>query len=377
MATLKLMPGTLIQSTFDEVGFGHQYDTIEFAEGKYTVDKPIKLNSGTKLTGSVKSVLKLVNYATETVFPPMVPIFGQKGTTIEDIIIENICFDGNANNQLVKHGKGFHNFIGISKASPTNNPYGVEIRKITVKNSMGDGARLTNCKGVSFHDNTVIGCGHDGFYADKCTGVIACNNTITVRVNSGLRCRGSSNVLFNNNTVKQDPRVKPAYSPGIQVENSEHGVYCSRVTVSNNTISNTLGPGIWVIGTNNIASNAASNLLIEGNKIIGCGIMPANVKISGVGGIVIDGWDKVLVKNNTIVDCLGYGILIGDYVSTSEGTGYTAKLVGNNITGTRPSLYPGESSGEDVVNLIPSKYTVIQCGGSVVPSQKTPKKSTE
>jgi hypothetical protein len=368
MATLKLTPGTLIQSTFDKVGFGQQYDTIEFTEGNYTVNKPLKLNSGTRLTGSVKSVLKLENYVTETVFPPMTPIFGQKGTTIEDIIIENICFDGNANNQSVKHGKGFHNFIGISKTSPTNNPYGVEIRKITVKNSMGDGARLTNCKEVSFHDNTVIGCGHDGFYADKCTGVIACNNTITVRVNSGLRCRGSSNVLFSNNTIKQDPRVKPAYSPGIQIENSEQGVYCSGVTVSNNNISNTLGPGIWVIGTNNIATNAASNLLIEGNTIIGCGIMPAYEEISGVGGIVIDGWDEVLIKKNMIVDCLGYGILIGDYLSTSKGTGYTVKLAGNNITGTKPSLYPGESSGEDVVNLIPSKYTVKQCDEPLVSS---------
>ena len=68
--------------------------------------------------------------------------------------------------------------------------------------------------------------------------------------------------------------------------------------------------------------------------------MPYENKISGVGGVVVDGWNGE-IKNNTIDKCKGYGILAGSYLGSSAGSGYELEIARNIITGTKISAYPG------------------------------------
>jgi len=351
MSVLTFTPGTLQQSSFSKVGYGQKYESVYFTKGNYTVKNPIKLNSGTTITGDVGAVLNLIAKAPTSTFGVRVPIFGQVEKYIEDISIENIKFNGHADKQSVKHGKGYHNFIEFSRAK------NIKIQNVIIENTQGDGARFVDSVNIEYLQNTVLGCGHDGLYVDRCKNVLGQGNVTYLRSNSALRCKGSDNVIFRENTVLRTDDFSPAYSPGIQVQNTEVSETSKNIEICNNFISGTFGPGIWCAGFANKDIQAASGLNIHNNLITNCGNMPYGNKISGVGGVVVDGWNGE-IKNNTIDKCKGYGILIGSYLGSSAGSGYEIEVSRNIITNTKVSRYPGLYSGGAVVNLTPSKTTV-------------------
>jgi len=356
MATLTLTSGTLQQGSFDKVGDGFKYDELKLSKGSYVAARPYQMNSGTTITADPGAVITLAAGVSESLFPAMIPIFGQVTKSIEDITIENVIFDGNYLKQIVPHGKAFHNFIGLSNC--TN----LDIHGVTVKNSMGDGARIKDSEGIKFSGNTVLGCGHDGLFTDRCDGVEAWNNTIKVRINSGLRCKGSNHVSFHDNDIQRVSAYTPSTGPLIQVENSRANETTSNVSILNNYLANSWGPGIWAAGHTATATDAATGLTIKNNDIVGCGQMPATYALSGVAGIACDGWDDVLIQDNKITDCLGYGVVFGRYMTTSAGTGYKATVKNNTIQNTKKCNYPVASSGSAICNLVPEKYTVLEEG---------------
>jgi len=318
---LTLTSGTLKQSTFDKVGADLSHDTIFLTKGTYTAESPYELNPGTTITGDT-AIIKLISNAPTSDFSQLVPIFHCTGS---NFLFENITFDGNKDNQKVGHGKGYHNFIGANKAS------NITIKNLTMRNSQGDGARLTDSKNILFENNNLTKLGHDGLYVDRCTDVTASNNTIYTRANSGLRCKGSHAVTFKDNTIYG---TSEAYAPGMQIENSKADETSSNILIENNSIQDTLGPGIWVAGHTATDLKAASNLIIRNNTIINCGLMPKENHISGVGGIVADGFNLTL-EGNKIENCKGYGILFGKYLTSSANTGYIALLKNNSIKNTQ------------------------------------------
>lgn len=320
MASLELKTGALKQSSFDKTGTGSPYDSIILNES-YIVDTPIEIYSGTTITGT--GTITLVDNASTSEFPPMTPIFS--GENVSDISISGVTFDGRDKYQTVHHGQGFHNFIGLTDSSD------ISITGITAGNSQGDIARITDSSDIVYSGNAVKRCGHDGLYVDRCSWVEAFGNTTYTRVNSALRSKGSANVAFHDNLIFG---TSEGYSPGIQVENSRANETTSNVSIYQNIIQNTYGPGIWAAGTTSSDIDAASDLLIRNNLICSCGLMPAENKITGVGGMVIDGWDDVLIQNNTIDYCRGYSILFGRYLTNSNSSGYKATVSRNIITNT-------------------------------------------
>jgi len=90
--------------------------------------------------------------------------------------------------------------------------------------------------------------GHDGFYAIDCQNIEAWKNTITCRTNSGLRIWNSNHVKFHDNIIDSFYRWS-AGSPGILIQKTTGIV--NDIEVYNNTIHNTYGPGIWLLGYGN------------------------------------------------------------------------------------------------------------------------------
>jgi len=356
MATLTLTSGTLQQASFDKVGDGFKYDELKLSKGSYIAARPYQMNSGTKITADPGAVITLAAGVSESLFPAMIPIFGQVTKTIQDITIENVIFDGNYLKQVVPHGKAFHNFVGLSNC---NN---LDIHGVTVKNSMGDGARIKDSEGIKFSGNTVLGCGHDGLFTDRCDGVEAWDNTIKVRINSGLRCKGSNNVSFHDNDIQRVPAYTPSTGPLIQVENSRANESTSNVLIKDNYLANAQGPGIWAAGHTATATYAAKGLTIAGNTILNCGQLPAGQDdpslYHAIGGISCDGWNDVLIEDNYIDGNLGYGICFGSYITASAGTKYKAKVKNNTIKNTKKCYYPDGNPGCGIGNLLPAKYTV-------------------
>lgn len=364
METLILSEGTLRQSTFDKIGSGQRYNRVLFTEGKYTVDTPLKLNDGTIITAEKNVLITLKDNVNPNVFKKMVPIFGQKNSTIRDITIENIGFFGNDQNQdatptwrghsgtasPTRTGQGYHNFIGLKNGA------NITIRGIYVKKTLGDAARLTNCKGVRYYNNTVIECGHDGLYVDGGSDVEAWGNYTELRTNSAIRLRHVHyGHVHGNQTYNKVGGL--ASSPGFQFEVSHTSLTSSNILVENNYFEGTYGPAIWIISRLNPSVNAASKITIRKNTFYNCGNMK---HISGVGGLTIDGWNDIQILDNTFHSCKGYGVVFGPYVSgaVSAGKGYKAELRNNLFKDTQKSVTVGPGSGAAIANLIPDKYTV-------------------
>lgn len=342
---LTLTPGTLQQSTFSKVGDGCKYDGIELTatstKTTYTAAKPITLNPGTTITGDSDAIVQLVAKADPLIWRPSTPVFSFSG---DNYLFENFIFNGLANQQTVPWGKGYHDLFRGSLAS------NVTIQGMTIQNSMGDGARIIDSENINFLKNKVYGIGHDGFYVERCSGVEAYENIIYTRIDAALRCRGSSNVIFRNNWIYSNNKYTPRTGPGIiaQIDEFENSSSIN-VQIYENWIEGCEGPGMWIV-THSHDYSQDSDIKIFRNVIKDCGQMQAVNKLPGVAGICLDGWNAE-IYDNTFDGCCGAEIRIGNYMTTSIGTGYDVNIHGNILTNTKKARYPDKYSGIGLVNV--------------------------
>lgn len=341
--------GAAVNSALAKVGADYEYDELYFQKGVYTVDTPLQVNSDSKIYCEPGAVIELVDKAPSSVFKSMVPIFGQRETKISNVTIEGLSYNGRNRSQSVGAGDGFHNFIFFQNA--TN----IDVHGIHVQDSQGDGLRIKNGSKICYHDNYVYHCGHDGLYVDGGSDIEAYNNKTWLRTNSALRLRNVTNGNLHHNAI-YNMLGSISSGPGIQVENSA-GKKSKDITVQNNLIANTNGPGIWAINVGNTDPAAASGLTIKENSFILCGSEPAAVKVPGVAGIVSDGWNLNIEKNKFDL-CKGHAVMFGNYRGVAAGKGYTAVVKDNYISNTAKALSPGVGSGSGIANLVPDKYKV-------------------
>lgn len=342
---LTLTPGTLQQSSFSKVGDGCKYDGIELittsAKKVFTAKTPITLNTGTTISGDGKAVVQLIAKADPLIWKPSTPVFSFSG---DNYLFENFIFDGLADLQTVKWGKGHHNLFGGSLAS------NVTIQGMTIQNSMGDGARIVDSKNINFVKNKVYGIGHDGFYVERCSGVEAAENIIYTRIDAALRCRGSSDVTFRNNWIYSNDKYTPRTGPGIIAQIDETARSSStNVQIYENWIEGCEGPGMWIV-SHSYDYTKASDIEIYRNVIKDCGQMQAVNLLPGVAGICLDGWNAK-IYDNTLDGCYGAELRIGNYITTSQGSGYKVDIHGNILTNTRKAYYPDKWSGIGLVNI--------------------------
>lgn len=316
------------------------------------VSSPIRFYPAVKLVGN-GATFRLKDRVSTSTFPSMTPILGAKNSGVAGFEFSGLVFDGNSDNQTTTLGRGFHNFIGLSKASD------ILIHDCYIHDSMGDGARLTDVNNVLWSNNRICRCGHDALYVDKGSNIEACNNYTELRTNSAIRFRHVQNGYAHDNFVINKVQGK-ASCPGIQIENSTTGMASRNIVIETNEIRDTWGPGIWIVGLSNTSIFAASGLSIKNNLFVNCGNMDGDYHhIPGVGGIVADGWNDLDISYNTFDRCMGYGVAFGPYVSaTPSGEGYNAKVYRNIFTDTRKANTEGTASGMSVAKLT-SRYSSV------------------
>ena len=169
----------------------------------------------------------------------------------------------------------------------------IQVHDMYMHDGHGDGLRAERSSNIQFHNNTIYKLGHDGLYAIECQNVEAWNNSITCRTNSGLRIWNSNHVKFHDNVINSFFH-RSAGGPGIQIQKST-GVM-NDIEVYNNTIHNTYGPGIWLIGYgHSYPKEEAENVLIYNNIFYNTGTNP---NIDWVGGIVTSGFYNTFIENN-------------------------------------------------------------------------------
>ena len=295
-------------------------------------------------------------------FASSIPLIAPKyPTSAEGLYFHDIVFDGRRDTQKYaktecksrgknEWGQGYHNTIMLGALNNVkySNSTNCSFYNLEFYNSLGDGIRVEGGNGITVKDIKGRYGGHDVVCVAATKNAEVSGVEADLAVNVGVRFRSVTEGTIHD--CKLNGGTGIAYSPAIQIQSTAKNWRCSGVTVYNNYIHDTYGPGIWVAG-----SVPDNDTIIKNNLLLRCGQMPAANKISGVGAIVTDGFDAQ-IRNNTIVDSYGYGVLVGYYQMKSDITG-SVTVNRNIITGTRKSFYP-VSSDAGVANLTAGRYTI-------------------
>jgi hypothetical protein len=194
--------------------------------------------------------------------------------------------------------------------------------------------------------------------------VEAWNNDITCRTNSGLRIWNSNHVKFHDNEIDSFLHWS-AGGQGIQIQKST-GVM-NDIEVYSNTIHNTYGPGIWLIGYgDSYPKEEAKNVLIYNNIFYNAGTNP---NIDWVGGIVTSGFYNTFIENN-VFDGVYHAAIIQMYPLSStdlddstdlspQDTGYSTIVRNNIIVNTQARTKDPDGTGYAVINYLPETHTIV------------------
>ncbi|AKB18892.1 disaggregatase related repeat-containing protein [Methanosarcina sp. WWM596] len=315
----------------------------------YVIDAPLLIGSNTILEGDSDAVIKLVDHAGWDTMIPLIKQMSSSGITNVTIrgFEVDVNHDGNA--ELAK-GKGYYNIIYFLYSSD------VTVHDMYMHDGHGDGLRMRNSNNIKFYNNTVYKLGHDGMFAIECSNVEAWNNTITCRTNSALRVWNSNNVKFHDNFIDSFYHWS-AGGPGIQVERSKGDM--NNIEIYDNVITNTYGPGIWLIGTAGAYDKSLSNVYIHNNIFYGSGTNPS---IEWVGGILGSGFHNVLIENN-VFDGVHNAAVVNMYSTDTNtgpsGTGFTTTVRNNIIVNTVQRTKNAAGTGYGVINRLPSSHTIV------------------
>ena len=335
-----------------------QFSTVHLkGPNTYVISDSILIGSDTILEGDATAVIKLKNNADWPGSKPLITQIDSAG--IHGVTIKGFEINGNHdNNEDRKKGEGYYNMIHFLNS---NN---IKVHDMYMHNGHGDGLRVERSSNIQFYNNKVYKLGHDGFYAIDCQILEAWNNKITCRTNSGLRIWNSNHVKFHDNVIDSFYHWS-AGGPGILIQKTTG--FVNDVDVYNNTIHNTYGPGIWLIGYGESYSNEeAQNVHIHHNIFYNTGTNPS---IDWVGGIVSSGFYDTLVENN-VFDGVYHAAIIQMYPPTStgledsidlspQGTGYKTIVRNNIIVNTQKRTKDPDETGYAVINYLPETHTFV------------------
>lgn len=332
-----------------------QFTTVHLrGPNTYVISNSIFIGNNTILEGDPTAVIKLENKANWPAGKPMITEMNSTG--IHGVTIKGFEIYGNHdNNEDKKNGEGYYNMIHFLYSED------IQVHNMYMNNGHGDGLRVTNSSNIKFYNNKVYKLGHDGLYAIGCENVSAWNNCITCRTNSGLRIRNSNHVKFHDNMIDSFYNWSAGGS-GIQIEKSKNKV--NDVEVYNNTIHDTYGPGIWLIGYGEpYFKDDAKNVHIYHNIFYSTG---KNPRIDWVGGIVTSGFYDTLIENN-VFDGVYHAAIIHMYPKSVDysldlspkGMGYTTIVRNNIIVNTQKRKKDPGGTGYGVINYLPETHTFM------------------
>jgi hypothetical protein len=337
---------TKLQRLIDQTG--NTAANYVFSEN-IEINSLLRLYNNTEFSGDGVE-FRLMENAPTNPFGEQIPLIGPKSPkSCEGLKIHDIVFEGERDNQKYaprKEGKpwglGSHNFIGpgvISNPVPSNTA-NCEFYNLEFNNNLGDGIRVEGGTNILIHDIKAKRGGHDIICLSGVNYGEVYNLKADLAVNAAVRTRSAKKIKIHDCELNGDTGI--AFSPGIEIQSTADNWTSSDIEIYNNKIYRTFGPGVQVAGT--VKNNGLVS--IHNNLFVGCGAMPAGNEISGVGGVVFDGF-PVEIKNNTFYENLGYSILCGAY-NRSSTYSYESTIKNNIIIKTQKSLYPGIYSGTGI-----------------------------
>lgn len=358
-----------LQDALDHVGEGEEYDALHLKPGVYDIDDSVsstpygvlQANPGTIIEGELAAngrdptvILKLMDDAPTSIFGLQRGIIGFKSGISTGIDISKISFNGNKENQIVKSGAGYHNFIGGSRCKISN----VNVHDCYVHDSHGDGIRVGNGgSNIDIDNFNVDRCGHDAIYLEKITGGRIRDCKIILRANSAVRIRSSSDIEVSNVEAYTVSGVS-ANSPGFEIHsNNGDSTLLQDIRIHDCYIHGTHGPGLQLV---NNTSNVSEDIDIYNCLFKDCGQQQASAtNVNAVGGIIAEGIKKLRIFRNAFDGCQGYSVGITHYDLKSLTTDNTVIVENNIFMNTMKSYKSLPSDGTAIANMRPDTHTVI------------------
>jgi hypothetical protein len=338
-----------INQAFTHVTENPQFTTVHLkGPNTYVISESIFIGNNTLLEGDSTAVIKLKDKADWEVGKPLITQMNSTG--IHGVTIKGFEINGNHdNNEDKKKGLGYYNIIHFLNSKD------IKVHDMYMHDSHGEGLKTENSSNIQFYNNSIYKLGHNGLFAIDCLDIEVWNNKITCRTDCGLRVMNSNHVKFHDNVIDSFYHWS-AGGPGILVEKTIGVV--NDVDVFNNTIHNTYGPGMWLIGwSNSYPRNEAQNVHIYHNTFYNTGTNPS---IDWVGGIVTTGFYDTLIENN-VFDGVYHAAIIHTYptgthiyptyeghpVLEPQGTGYTTIVRNNIIVNTQKRTKNPDGTGTE------------------------------
>jgi len=338
-----------------------QFTTVHL-KGPYTyvISDSIFIGNNTTVEGDPTAVIKLIDNASWPVDKPL--ITQMDSNEIHGVTIKGFEINGNHDNNLDKeNGYGFYNMIHFCNSTD------IQVHDMYMHDGHGEGLKVERSYDVQFYNNTIYKTGHNALFAEGCQNLEAWNNNITIRTDCGLRVLNSNHVKFHDNVIDSFYHWSAGGS-GILVEKTTGVV--NDVEIYNNTIHDTYGPGIWLIGwLDSYPKEEAQNVHIFHNVFYNTSTNP-NIDLAG--GIITSGFYDTLIENNTF-DGVYHAAIIHmlptetPIYPTSEvrpslsstGTGHTTIVRNNIIVNTQKRKKDPEGTGYAVINYLPETYTFV------------------
>ena len=346
-----------INQALEYVAENPQFSTVHLkGPNTYVISDSILIGSDTVLEGDHTAVIKLEDNADWPSNKPLITQMDSAG--INRVTVKGFEINGNHDkNEDKKRGEGYYNMINFLDSK------NIDVHGMYMHDGHGDGLRVERCSNIKFYNNKVYKLGHDGLYAIDCQNVEAWKNTITCRTNSGLRIWNSNHVKFHDNVIDSFYHWS-AGGPGILIQKTTGIV--NDIEVYNNTIHNTYGPGIWLIGYgDSYSKKEAQNVHIHHNIFYTTGTNPS---IDWVGGIVTSGFYDTIIENN-VFDGVYHAAIIQMYPSSTDvddpidlspqGTGYKTIVRNNIIVDTQKRTKDPNETGYAVINYLPETHTFV------------------
>lgn len=334
--------------------------TLYFKAGTYQIDTPLTIYSNTTVIGEVSStgaLLAKLQLKANCNWPnyPLSAASIFVGGAVSTVDISYIEIDGNSANQSYiatlessRWGKSYHNHFYFINSSHIN------IHDCYLHHGLNDGLRAIHCDYVYFYNNTCYLLGHEAFfidgngYADGCDTAAAHHNTITIRADGALRADDALHVKFYENIIT----ASPSGNPGIQI--GDHMGVVDDVEIYNNSITGTIGPGIWLNDLATATNQNDKHVWIHHNDIIGCGL---HTGIDYTCGVLLRGFNGTRIEYNNIDNSRNAGVLVR---SASTGTEFNVYIRNNIISDTVPhTTISNIWSGYGAVNLYPTNYNLV------------------
>uniref|UniRef100_UPI00373FD307 right-handed parallel beta-helix repeat-containing protein n=1 Tax=Methanosarcina barkeri TaxID=2208 RepID=UPI00373FD307 len=265
-----------------------QFTTVHL-KGPYTyvISDSIFIGNNTTVEGDPTAVIKLIDKASWPVDKPL--ITQMDSNEINGVTIKGFEINGNHdNNRDKENGYGFYNMIHFCNSTD------IQVHDMYMHDGHGEGLKVERSYNVQFYNNTIYKTGHNALFAEGCQNLEVWNNNITIRTDCGLRVLNSNHVKFHDNVIDSFHHWSAGGS-GILIEKTTGVV--NDVEIYNNTIHDTYGPGIWLIGwLDSYPKEEAQNVHIFDNVFYNTGTNP---NIDLVGSIITSGFYDTLIENNT------------------------------------------------------------------------------